>query len=44
MNKNKSLTFRVDDDILEFVREEVKNSNKTMSEWMRGQIKQKKGK
>jgi hypothetical protein len=44
MNKNKKLTFRVDEDILEFVRKEVKNSNKTMSDWIREQIKTKKGK
>ena len=44
MAKDKFLGFRADEDVLEFVRAEAMNSNKTMSDWLRGNIKINKGK
>lgn len=44
MNKDKFLGFRADEDTLEFIAKEAREANKTMSEWIRGQIKQKRGK
>lgn len=44
MNKNNFIGLRLDNTSLEFVKEEAKKANETMSNWIRGQIKPGKGK
>jgi len=44
MDKDKFLGFRADEDTLKFIRHEAEKANETMSDWIRGQLKPKKGK
>jgi len=44
MRKDNILGVRFDDDTLEFVKEQSKKANETMSEWIRNGIKEKRSK